>query len=388
MKMGKEIYELLLAYLREDISEKEMIRLQGWLAENERHRKLMEELRDKEVLRREIGTYASFDTSRCWSQLKEVMDKTSRRSRLSWSIWRSVAAVLVVAAVGGLLYRQITDSFRSGEEQVIVARIEPGRTQAVLITGKGQQLLLQGLKDTCLNLAENETLKINEDGSLKYSLSALLRMPEWHTLRIPKGGEYKIVLDDGTEIWLNSASELRYPAHFVGNERRVYLTGEAYFQVVRDEKRPFIVKTRGLQTRVLGTEFNVQAYLTDKVNVTLVNGQVAVKVPEDSREILLKPNENALYSQGKVRVSKVDVMKFISWKEGCFYYDNERLEDILTELGRWYNFTVIYEDLELKELRFQFWADRKDTFRKVLEHLNEMKKLKIEDQGNCIVVCR
>ena len=96
------------------------------------------------------------------------MDKTSRRSRLSWSIWRSVAAVLVVAAVGGLLYRQITDSFRSGEEQVIVARIEPGRTQAVLITGKGQQLLLQGLKDTCLNLAENETLKINEDGSLKY----------------------------------------------------------------------------------------------------------------------------------------------------------------------------------------------------------------------------
>lgn len=132
----------------------------------------------------------------------------------------------------------------------------------------------------------------------------------------------------------------------------------------------------------------MQAYLTDKVNVTLVNGRVAVKVPEDSREILLKPNENALYSQGKVRVSKVDVMKFISWKEGYFYYDNERLEDILTELGRWYNFTVIYEDLELKELRFQFWADRKDTFRKVLEHLNEMKKLKIEDQGNCIVVCR
>ncbi len=87
-------------------------------------------------------------------------------------------------------------------------------------------------------------------------------------------------------------------------------------------------------------------------------------------------------------MSKVDVMKFISWKEGYFYYDNERLEDILTELGRWYNFTVIYEDLELKELRFQFWADRKDTFRKVLEHLNEMKKLKIEDQGNCIVVCR
>ena len=102
MKMEKEIHELLLAYLRDDISEEEMIRLQGWLDENERHRKLLDELRDKEVLQQEIGAYASFDTSRRWIQLKEEMDKTSRKRRLLLRVWKSVAAVFVVAVAGGL----------------------------------------------------------------------------------------------------------------------------------------------------------------------------------------------------------------------------------------------------------------------------------------------
>ena len=275
--MEKEIHELLLAYLRDDISEEEMIRLQGWLDENERHRKLLDELRDKEVLQQEIGAYASFDTSRRWIQLKEEMDKTSRKRRLLLRVWKSVAAVFVVAVAGGLLYWQITDSARPVEEQVLVAQIRPGETQAVLITGKGQQLLLQGLKDTCLDITGNETLKISKDGSLEYSLSALSRMPEWHTLQVPRGGEYKIVLDDGTEIWLNSASELKYPAHFVGNERRVCLVGEAYFQVARNEAAPFIVETRDMDVKVLGTSFNVSAYEDEEnSHATLVEGRVEV----------------------------------------------------------------------------------------------------------------
>ena len=283
---------------------------------------------------------------------------------------------------------------QKNDQQAIVSIsevIKPGEHKAVLITGGGERITLSD--STLSPIQEQNGMIVNVmNNKVSYTLPkdslCTQESPIFNTLQIPRGGEYFVILDDGTKVWLNSETEFRYPVTFEDERRVVELSGEAYFQVVRDEKRPFIVKTRGLQTRVLGTEFNVQAYLTDKVNVTLVNGRVAVKVPEDSREILLKPNENALYSQGKVRVSKVDVMKFISWKEGYFYYDNERLEDILTELGRWYNFTVIYEDLEVKELRFQFWADRKDAFRKVLEHLNEMKKLKIEDQGNYIVVCR
>lgn len=387
MKMGKEIYELLLAYLREDISAKEMIRLQGWLAENERHRKLMEELRDKEVLRREIGTYASFDTSRCWSQLKEVMDKTSRRSRLSWSIWRSVAAVLVVAAVGGLLYRQITDSFRSGEEQVIVARIEPGRTQAVLITGKGQQLLLQGLKDTCLNLAENETLKINEDGSLKYSLSALSQMPEWHTLRIPKGGEYKIVLDDGTEIWLNSASELRYPAHFVGNERRVYLTGEAYFQVVRNEVAPFIVEMRDMDVKVLGTSFNVSAYEDEEnSHATLVEGRVEVDDKINGEKVTLTPGKQALLQGKEMIVREVNTKLYSMWRLDRFTFSSEDMEGVIRKLSRWYNVDFFFSNTSMKQKRFTGSLPKYSDISQVLRMIEMTTDIKFQVKGNTIII--
>ena len=259
MKVTKDIHELILSYLREDISEEEMSRLRVWLDENERHQRLLEELRDKDVLQREIGEYVSFDTSRRWGQLKEVMEEPVRKGRSLLKVWGAVAAV-VVAFVGGLLYWQMTGSPQPEVKQVAIARIEQGGMRAVLITETGQQVVLQGLKDTCLNITGTETLNIREDGSLKYSLSALSSMSEWHTLRIPKGGEYKIVLDDGTEIWLNSASELKYPAHFVGNERRVQLTGEAYFQVARNEAAPFIVETRDMDVKVLGTSFNVSVY--------------------------------------------------------------------------------------------------------------------------------
>ena len=281
------------------------------------------------------------------------------------------------------------------QEDLVMVPVEEDHVESegvTLVLNDGEEICLNRENEALLMQRLPQTFKVlstDSLGGLVYTPQQLMgKSEELHTLKVPRGGEYFVILDDGTKVWLNSETEFRYPVTFEDERRVVELSGEAYFQVVRDEKRPFIVKTRGLQTRVLGTEFNVQAYLTDKVNVTLVNGQVAVKVPEDSREILLKPNENALYSQGKVRVSKVDVMKFISWKERYIYYDNERLEDIVPQLRRGSHFTVIYEDLELKELRFQFWADRKDTFRKVLEHLNEMKKLKIEDQGNCIVVCR
>ena len=199
MKVTKDIHELILAYLREDISEEEMSRLRVWLDENERHQRLLEELWDKDVLQREIVEYASFDTSRRWEQLKEVMEKPVRKGRSLLKVWGAVAAV-VVAFVGGLIYWQMAGSSQPETKQVAVARIEQGGTRAVLITGTGKHVVLQGLKDTCLNITGMETLNIGEDGSLKYSLSALSSMPEWHTLRIPKGGEYKIVLDDGTEI--------------------------------------------------------------------------------------------------------------------------------------------------------------------------------------------
>ena len=385
--MEKEIHELLLAYLRDDISEEEMIRLQGWLDENERHRKLLDELRDKEVLQQEIGAYASFDTSRRWIQLKEEMDKTSRKRRLLLRVWKSVAAVFVVAVAGGLLYWQITDSARPVEEQVLVAQIRPGETQAVLITGKGQQLLLQGLKDTCLDITGNETLKISKDGSLEYSLSALSRMPEWHTLRIPKGGEYKIVLDDGTEIWLNSASELRYPAHFVGNERRVCLVGEAYFQVARNEAAPFIVETRDMDVKVLGTSFNVSAYEDEEnSHATLVEGRVEVDDKVNGEKVTLTPGEQALLQGKEMVVREVNTKLYSMWRLDRFTFASEDMEGVIRKLSRWYNVNFFFSNSSMKQKRFTGSLPKYSDISQVLKMIEMTTDIKFQVKGNTIII--
>ncbi len=385
--MEKEIHELLLAYLRDDISEEEMIRLQGWLDENERHRKLLDELRDKEVLQQEIGAYASFDTSRRWIQLKEEMDKTSRKRRLLLRVWKSVAAVFVVAVAGGLLYWQITDSARPVEEQVLVAQIRPGETQAVLITGKGQQLLLQGLKDTCLDITGNETLKISKDGSLEYSLSALSRMPEWHTLQVPRGGEYKIVLDDGTEIWLNSASELKYPAHFVGNERRVCLVGEAYFQVARNEAAPFIVETRDMDVKVLGTSFNVSAYEDEEnSHATLVEGRVEVDDKVNGEKVTLTPGEQALLQGKEMVVREVNTKLYSMWRLDRFTFASEDMEGVIRKLSRWYNVNFFFSNSSMKQKRFTGSLPKYSDISQVLKMIEMTTDIKFQVKGNTIII--
>ena len=385
--MEKEIHELLLAYLRDDISEEEMIRLQGWLDENERHRKLLDELRDKEVLQQEIGAYASFDTSRRWIQLKEEMDKTPRKRRLLLRVWKSVAAVFVAAVAGGLLYWQITDSARPVEEQVLVAQIRPGETQAVLITGKGQQLLLQGLKDTCLDITGNETLKISKDGSLEYSLSALSRMPEWHTLQVPRGGEYKIVLDDGTEIWLNSASELKYPAHFVGNERRVCLVGEAYFQVARNEAAPFIVETRDMDVKVLGTSFNVSAYEDEEnSHATLVEGRVEVDDKVNGEKVTLTPGEQALLQGKEMVVREVNTKLYSMWRLDRFTFASEDMEGVIRKLSRWYNVNFFFSNSSMKQKRFTGSLPKYSDISQVLKMIEMTTDIKFQVKGNTIII--
>lgn len=390
MKVTKDIHELILAYLQDDISEEEMSRLREWLAESERHQRLLEELRDKDTLQREIGEYASFDTSRRWAQLEKVMGKPSGQRSSLLQVWGVVAAV-VVAFVGGLVYWQMVGSSQPEKEQVTIARIEPGETRAVLITEKGQQVLLQGLKDTCFNITGDDTLNIREDGSLKYSLSVhsslLSSMPEWHTLRIPKGGEYKIVLDDGTEIWLNSASELKYPSHFVGNERRVQLTGEAYFQVARNEAAPFIVETRGMDVKVLGTSFNVSVYEDEEsCHTTLVEGEVEVADKVNGKKVVLTPGTQALLQGKEMTVRKVNTKLYTLWRLDRFTFASEDMEGVIRKLSRWYNVEFFFANASRKQKRFTGSLPKYSDISQVLKMIEMTTDIKFQLKENTIII--
>ncbi len=387
MRVEKEMYELILAYLREDISGEELIRLQEWLTENERHRKLLEELRNKGVLQQEIERYGVFDTAKRWEQLKEAMGVSPWKKRSLLKIWVTVAAVEVIVFVGGLLYWQVTDSAQPEMKRVATVRIEPGTTQAVLITEKGQQLSLQGLKDTCLNITGNEVLKINGDGNLKYSLSELSSLPEWHTLRIPRGGEYKIELDDGTEIWLNSASELKYPIHFVGNERRVRLTGEAYFQVARNESVPFIVETRDMDVKVLGTSFNISVYGDEEsCHATLIEGEVEVNDKVNGQKVVLIPGKQALLQGDKMIVREVNTKLYSMWRRDRFTFASEDMEGVIRKLSRWYNVDFFFENSLMRQKRFTGSLPKYTDISQVLRMIEMTTDIRFQVKENTIII--
>lgn len=347
----------------------------------------MEELRNKGVLQQEIERYGVFDTAKRWEQLKEAMGVSPWKKRSLLKIWVTVAAVEVIVFVGGLLYWQVTDSAQPEMKRVATVRIEPGTTQAVLITEKGQQLSLQGLKDTCLNITGNEVLKINGDGNLKYSLSELSSLPEWHTLRIPRGGEYKIELDDGTEIWLNSASELKYPIHFVGNERRVRLTGEAYFQVARNESVPFIVETRDMDVKVLGTSFNISVYGDEEsCHATLIEGEVEVNDKVNGQKVVLIPGKQALLQGDKMIVREVNTKLYSMWRRDRFTFASEDMEGVIRKLSRWYNVDFFFENSLMRQKRFTGSLPKYTDISQVLRMIEMTTDIRFQVKENTIII--
>ena len=377
--------EFALYVLRhpECVKEREV---QDWLELRE-HRELMERLRCfREAGMREAG-WIKWDEERQWFVLRErvISRKKKRQVRLSFIRYVAAIAVLVTSVSLFVFYQR---EHRLPKEKVLSSRVEE-QGAVKLITGKGKEYVLASSMLNDSDTLSSQGMIIDSVGGVKYMkiLQDTTRPDEFHTIQVPRGGEYILILDDGTRVWMNSESELRYPVSFHGSERRVYLKGEAYFEVKHDEEHPFVVETRKLSTRVLGTEFNVQSYENEDINVTLVQGSVAVaKNTGDAGEVVLEPGENALLDGDSLRVEAVDVLKYISWKEGFFYYNNVRLEDILDELGRWFDFTVFYANEEVKDYRFKFWANRKDSVEQVLARLNETGKLKIEVKGKTVVV--
>ena len=200
-------------------------------------------------------------------------------------------------------------------------------------------------------------------------------------LSTPRGMDYKVILADGSEVWLNAESRIEFPTNFQGNERRVKLLGEAYFKVAPNEKSPFIVSTDQMEVRVLGTEFNLKSYSNEAAHVTLVKGSVEVG------DMRLTPGQDAWYDkEGTIHVAEVDVYDVIQWKDGFFYFNDKSLVTVLRELGRWYNLGVIFRNASAMNHKVHFSALREGTIEEALSSLNSLRKVKITLQGNNIIV--
>lgn len=204
------------------------------------------------------------------------------------------------------------------------------------------------------------------------------------TVRIPRGMSRRLVLPDGSRVWLNAESSLSYPGSFGGRERReVTLQGEAYFEVAPDSLHPFVVETAALQTQVLGTSFNVRAYSPEDTRVTLLRG--SVKVSDRHRgELLLRPGEGTDCSLGRKTVDDAEDCR--AWTDGRFAFDDAPLVEIMRELGRWYNVDIVFTDREVMQERLHFRADRRDSLEQVLELLNCLRKVRARIEDGRVVV--
>jgi transmembrane sensor len=223
--------------------------------------------------------------------------------------------------------------------------LPPGGNKAILILSDGSSIALNDAKKG--ELATDKGVKIDKkaNGQISYSRNGAdtnQLANAFNTVITPRGGQYQLVLSDGTKVWLNSASSLKYPVTFTGNKREIQLSGEAYFEVAHNRHKPFRVISNGQVVEVLGTHFNVNAYADEpSVKTTLLEG--SVKVQSNGISKTIKPNEQVLLKDGSMNIAKADVNEAIAWKNGFFYFKDDDIKSVLRQLARWYNVDIKYE---------------------------------------------
>jgi ferric-dicitrate binding protein FerR (iron transport regulator) len=227
-------------------------------------------------------------------------------------------------------------------------------------------------------IQEGATGKIEQiKGMLVYQMQDSVQEEQYNTLEVPNSGEFQLVLSDGTQVWLNAGTKLTYPIAFVKGERKVYLEGEAYFEVAKNEKKPFIVHANGMDIRVLGTSFNLKSFVEDKQSVvTLLSGRVEVKT--SSKRVVLQPEQQAEFrvDKNQLIVQKADLKSVLAWKNDMFIFKDASLEYMMKELGRWFDVEVEFESEELKALRVYIYIERSKTLKDVLDKITSIDGLK------------
>ncbi len=248
-------------------------------------------------------------------------------------------------------------------------------------------MLIDGEEEKTLQPQDSISFYTKETKVLTTSTEPTKEEPGLRTLKTPRGMDLKIILPDGSEVWLNAESSLVFPTAFT-NTRYVELVGEAYFKVAKDEQKPFIVSTDKMNVKVLGTEFNFRHYDTEQTQVALVNGSVEVLGADDSlSNIVLRPGEAAnIDDDGNISVHSVSTYAVNQWTKGFFYFQDKTLEIALQEIGRWYNVSVLFEDKRKLNEKIHFSALRGETLQQTLDKLNRLMDTQIIIVGNKIIV--
>ena len=373
-------WRLLLQYMNADISVHDKKRVEDWFQASPRHwayyQRMVTSWNNDELYLPEM--------SKLLQQFEDFTEKRRRQKHLYLILGRSIAALLFISLCTIWYFSVHT---KPDIPTFPIATLVPGSHKAVLITGN--QVITLGYH-TDSSIWINNTIKINQKlGKITFSQNHSQQDSQYYTILTPRGGEYHAVLEDGTAIWLNAGSELRFPNHFRNTERKVFLSGEAYFKVAHHPSRPFTVETELGEIKVFGTEFNIRYYQQEeKMKTTLVRGSIGFT--NNITDSCIKITPGYQINCGKnipLQIRQVKIYKEIAWKNRQFCFERQPLKDIMEEIGRWYDATIIFDDDTLKELRFTMTLNRYEKIETLLHYFEASDyNLTFQIQGKNIII--
>lgn len=324
-----------------------------------------------------------FDTT-----LKEESSMVSRRSDFMRYRWVAAAAIFLLI-ISGILYRMLEPGREMKPAEAPLAVQEdrlPGGDRAVLTLSDGSRIILDSAGNGMIAQQGNAQVIKQVDGQLVYSINGQpVPADAYNTLSTPRGGQYRINLPDGSKVWLNAASSLKYPVSFSGRERRVQITGEVYFEIARDLARPFMVEVGNMEVEVLGTHFNINAYTDESVvRTTLLEGKL--NVISGGQQKTLKPGQQArVTTDGNLNISnEVSLEETIAWKDGNFHFENSDIKVVMRQLARWYDLDVSYRGTVSRH--FIGGISRDVKLSQVLSMLKQTGDIEFLVEGNKIIV--
>lgn len=364
------------------IGEEEKIRLESWRQESDEHEKEYRELWQE--FREGKGVPVSDERRKMQRQWEKFADAHSR-GKLVFRRWMAYAAGLVLLlGIAGIMHWQ--SDGRTGD--MVPENIQMARGDVLLILSNGKQVAIgkdsvqvsqEGLAAEIQVAAKTIRYTEEDDGEKEET---------FNTLVIPRGGEYRIILADGSRVWLNAETEFRYPVNFTGDCRRVYLKGEAYFEVAKNTEKPFIVQTPGeVELKVLGTRFNVASY-PDEPDVVTTLAEGSVEASSRDEKMLIRPDEQVSFHKNSRSFTRrqVDAATYLAWKEGKFIFENQSLEQIMKRLQRWYEMDVFYANEAVKSYRFSGDLKKYDDFGRIVQMIEEVAGLQISIKNKCVVI--
>ncbi|MCS3554215.1 MULTISPECIES: FecR family protein [unclassified Sphingobacterium] len=324
--------------------------------------------------------------------LKNINKKRDRVKirRVNWK-WTSAAALLLIFI--GVIFWYHSFEYQSNKKQAInVQVIKPGSSRAVLTLDNGEKIYLDSTIGGQVALQSGVRIVKSSDGSLLYETVNNSESDQatvsYNTIEVPSGGQWQVILPDGSHVWLNSQSKLKYPVKFIGSERKIELEGEGYFEVAKDKTMPFRVVTENQTIEVIGTHFNVNAYSDEKTTITtLIEGSVKVAHRKLSDAILLKPDQQTSLTDNGIKLTDVDPESAIAWKRGMFFLNDEPLEVIMRKIARWYDVEIVYKNVD-KGLRFGGSVSRYDHIGKILTKLEFAGDIHFKIEGRRIIVMK